>query len=178
MKTYNLIKVLVYFTFGVLILIFNKLCLEHIPLIISIVMLLNATDDIVVWSKQGIIKEGTRFFNALVLIILAIILLIIHSEFEKCLIIFAVWMILKEGTEITHCIQRMIRQKPAILDLIESVFIIVMSILLIANPNEHHAYIHIFILGVELISELLFYFLYNYLDKKEEKNEIKDNVSE
>ena len=174
MKTYNLIKVLVYFLFGIFVLVFNHLCLEHIPLIISIVMLLNATDDIIVWSKQGIIKEGSRFFNALVLIILAIILLIIHNEFEKCLIIFAVWMILKEGNEITHCIQRMIRQKPAILDLLESIFIIVMSILLIANPNGHHAYIHIFILGAELISELLFYFLYNYLDKKDNKIEINE----
>lgn len=174
MKTYNFIQVLVYFIFGIFILIFNKLCLEHIPLIISIVMLLDATDDIIVWSKQGIIKEGTRFFNALVLIILAIILLLVHNEFERCLIIFAVWMILKEGNEITHCIQRMLRQKPAILDLLESIFIVVMSILLIANPNEHHAYIHIFILGAELVSELLFYFLYNYLDKKDKNMEINE----
>ncbi len=175
MKTFNLFKSILYCVFGIFVLIFNKLCLEHIPLVISIVMMLNAIDDIIAWSKRGIIKEGSKFFSALVLIILAIILIINHNEFERCLIIFAVWMILKEGTEITNCIQRIVKQKPALLDLLESIFIIVMSVLLITNPNEHHAYIHVFILGLELISEFLFYFLYNFLDAKSENKIEEDN---
>ena len=129
-------------------------------------MLLNATEDIATWSIKGLVQEGTRFFDALILLILALVLFLVRDNFEKCLIIFGAWMILEEGREITDCVILFKKHKYVVLDIVESIFIIVMSILLILNPTEHHAHIHIFILGAELLVEVAFYYMYIYLDKK------------
>ena len=166
MKIIQITKNILYFVLGVLILIFNKFCLANIALVIGAVMLLNAAEDITTWSIKGLVKEGTRFFDALILLILALVLFLVRDNFEKCLIIFGAWMILEEGREITDCVILFKEHKYVALDIIESIFIIIMSILLILHPNEHHAHIHIFILGAELLVEVAFYYMYKYLDKK------------
>ena len=173
MKILKIIKFSIYLLAGILILIFNNFFLQHIGYTICFVMLLDAVFDIIEWVNKGIAKEGTKFFEAIVLIILAIAMILVRNELSTCLIILAVWMILSEGQELTNCIQRLMKRRPAFINIIESLFIITMSMILIANPNEHHAHIHIFILGIEMICEVLFYLIDyridKYLDEKENK---------
>ena len=174
MKFVKIIKYSIYLIAGILILIFHNFFLEYIAYTISFVMLLDAIGDIIEWIKKGIAKEGTKFFEALVLIVLAIVMVLVKDNLSSCLVIWAVWMILSEGKEITNCVQRLIRRRPAFINILESLFVITMSVILIVNPNEHHANIHIYILGVELICDVLFYLIDlkidKYLDEKELEN--------
>lgn len=178
MNIFKIIKYIIYFVSGILILIFHNFFLEYIAFTVSTVMLLEALEDIVIWVKRGIAKEGTKFFEALVLIILAISLILVRNDLTRCLVIWAVWMILSEGKEITNCVQRFIRRRPAFVNTIESIFVIVMSVILIVYPNEHHAHIHIYILGIELICEVVFHLIDlkidKYLDEKEKNKD--DNL--
>lgn len=169
MKTIQIIKNITYLVLGILIIIFNRFCLSNIVLVIGGIMLLNAAEDITTWSIKGYAKEGTRFFDALILLILALVLFLVRDDFEKCMIIFGAWMILGEGREITDCVMVLKNNKYALLDVAESIGVIIMSILLILNPTEHHAHIHVFILGAELLAEVAFYYMYQYLDKKSNK---------
>jgi uncharacterized membrane protein len=46
---------------------------------------------------------------------------------------------------------------------------------MILNPTEHHAHTHVFLLGVELYTNVLFYYFYGFLDKKFSHKEKDDN---
>lgn len=177
MKIIQITKNIIYLVLGTLILIFNQFCFANIALVVSTIMLLNAIEDIATWSIRGLAKEGTRFFDALILLILALVLILVRKNLEKSLIIFGVWMILKEGKELTECATELRKHKYVIVDALESIFIIVMSILLIIQPNEHHAHIHVFILGIELLIEVLFYYIYQYLDKLTNKQNTKETTN-
>ena len=84
-------------------------------------------------------------------------------------IIWGTWSILREGDEITECVVRMTHKRPAFISFIESVVVIILSIEMIVDPVEHHAHIHIILLGIELILEVIFPIFYGFLDKQIEK---------
>ena len=50
--------------------------------------------------------------------------------------------------------------------MIESIVVIVFSVLMIAHPTEHHAHTHIYLLGIELLLEVIFPQLYGLWYKK------------
>ena len=63
----------------------------------------------------------------------------------------------------------MTHKRPAFISFIESVVVIILSIEMIVDPVEHHAHIHIILLGIELILEVIFPIFYGFLDKQIEK---------
>ena len=52
----------------------------------------------------------------------------------------------------------------------ESIVVIVLSFVMILEPTEHHANLHAILLGVELITVVLFYFMENFIDGKRSAN--------
>ncbi|MCR5232266.1 MAG: hypothetical protein K6B64_06440 [Acholeplasmatales bacterium] len=76
---------------------------------------------------------------------------------------------LAEGKEVTECLLRFKEKKPPLLNLAESLISIGFVIAMLLEPTEHHAHTHVFLLGIELITNASFYYLYNYLDKLIEK---------
>ena len=81
------------------------------------------------------------------------------------LIIWGVWSIICEGHEITECMIRLSKKKPAFINLIESVTVVYLSVTMIMEHVEHHAHVHIFLLGIELMLEVIFPFANMYIDR-------------
>lgn len=81
------------------------------------------------------------------------------------LIIWGVWSIIREGHEITECMIRLSKKKPAFINLIEFVTVVYLSVTMIMEPVEHHAHVHIFLLGIELMLEVIFPFANMYIDR-------------
>jgi len=181
MKIWHLIKLILYITLGTLVFIFNEFCLENVGYVVATLMILYATEDIVLSIIDGILKEETKVFSALIEIVLAIVMAVLPKDaFTSKLIMWAVWSITRESKEITECVLRFKEKKFAFLNLAESLIITYFSVTMILNPTEHHAHTHVFLLGVELYTNVLFYYFYGFLDKKfshEEKdnNEVKES---
>lgn len=177
MKTWHLIKLVLYIILGTLVFIFNEFCLENVGYIVATLMLLYAIEDIVISIIDGVFNEETKLFTALIEVVLAFVLAFLKEDaFTSKLIMWAVWSIIREGKEITECVLRFKEKKFAFLNLAESLVVTYFSITMIFNPTEHHAHTHIFLLGVELYTNVLFYYFYGFLDKKfshEEKEEEK-----
>ena len=66
----------------------------------------------------------------------------------------------------------------AIINVIESIVLIVFSILLIFSPTEHHAHVHIILLGIELMLEVIFPVLDEIFYKMFNKNKLLENIQE
>ena len=105
---------------------------------------------------------SNEFFYGTIQMSLGLIILLFlkdevsSQDYQSICIIWAVWSILRESREIEEAVIKMCKRIPVFLDLMESIVCIVFSILLIINPNEHHALIHIYLLSVELFTICLF----------------------
>lgn len=175
MKIWEKIKFCLYIISGVFILVFNyflHLHVHYVDIVVGTVMLAYAVEDMVISCIKGIVSHKTKFFESIVLISLAIVLMFFtYGEYgyQTRLIIWGTWSILREGDEITECVVRMTHKRPAFISLAESIVVIVLSIAMIVDPVEHHAHVHMILLGIELILEVIFPIFYGFLDKKIEK---------
>ena len=172
MKIWEKIKFCLHIISGILILIFNHFSLEHVHFVVGTVMLAYAIEDMVISCIKGIVSHKTKFFQAIVLVSLAIVLMFFtYGEYgyQTRLIIWGTWSILREGDALTECVVRMTHKRPAFISFIESVVVIILSIEMIVDPVEHHAHVHIILLGIELILEVIFPIFYGFLDKQIEK---------
>ena len=75
MKIWEKIKFCLYIISGILILIFNHFSLEHVHFVVGTVMLAYAIEDMVISCIKGIVSHKTKFFQAIVLVSLAIVLM-------------------------------------------------------------------------------------------------------
>ncbi len=178
MRIWRIIKTILYIIAGLFIIIFNKFCLDNLPYVVGTVILAYGLENVIVWSIKGVVKEDSSFFEGLVLILLSLIMMLyVEDNFVICLVIWAVWNLIREGREISISVKRLIKRQPGLFNILESIIIIVLSTELILEPVAHHAHVHIFLLGVELLLEVLFQ-IYNILiikliNKIKEKKENK-----
>ena len=66
-------------------------------------------------------------------------------------IIWATWSIVRESYEIKEVVSDIKSVLPKILSGAESIAVIVLSVMLILEPTEHHALIHMYMLVIELV---------------------------
>ena len=156
MKTYKIIKTIIYLIAGILVLIFNEPIMEYLAFVVGAAVLAYGLDGII----KGIIKkelfgENSLLF-ALVNILIGIALFLVHDTLISICIIWAVWSILREGVELTECLHKIMHKKVGFINMIESIVVIVFSFTMILNPSHHHAHTHVIILGIELMLEVLF----------------------
>ena len=123
------VKLCLFVTLGILVLIFNEFCLHNLGYVVGAFMILYALENIISSIKHGPLKEHTKLFTATVEIVLALILIFYKGKpgedgYIVKLVIWAVWSILNEGEEVTECILRFKEKRPALLNLAESNFII------------------------------------------------------
>ena len=75
---------------------------------------------------------------------------------------WAIWSILRETRELVEVTEELKGQKPmackvvAIVNMIESLTVIALSLTMLIEPGEHHAKIHLYLLAVELFTKVLF----------------------
>lgn len=175
MKIYTLIKHIVFVVLGIMVFIFTDNLVENnganLPYVVGITMLIFSLEPcVILLVKRKVIEEIYHFSFNLIVIILALILLILIPKSTECFVItcviWGVWSIIREALESSEKITfkngfRVVN----VLNLIESVVLVVFSVLLIYHPGLEHAKTHVFLLGFELILEVAWV----YLDKIEVK---------
>ena len=102
-------------------------------------------------EKVKPIYEGHGFLFYAVEILLGLTTLFFIEEYETVCIIWAVWSILRESVELQEIVSGELHISLGILSGVESVAVIVLSVMLMIEPGEHHAMIHSYLLCVELV---------------------------
>ncbi len=156
-KVIHVLELLTYISIGISIIILRDKHIESIANLIGFTILFYGIIDIIrEFTAKRAFTEETRIFDSLVLIILSVVLLFfIEKDFTKACVIWGVWAIFREADELRRCFINAKKKAPFILNGIESIVLIILSIMLINNP-EHHAYFHVIILGIEFILEAVF----------------------
>ena len=169
MKRFDLIKTILFTIIGILILIFNNVLIDYANYLIASVMIVYSLTDIIHKISSHEIKiEFSKFLNDFLIIILAVILVFLASpeEFVQLCIIWATWAILREEWEISEVLHRYRIKVLGIINILESLFAITISIIFIFSPTVEHLHTHIIILGIELILEVGFPILEKLFEKK------------
>lgn len=150
---YFLIKLIVFVILGVVVFVFRETFVEHLKYFIGGLMLLYAVEEIlfeIIYSRKHFFHKE-KVYLGLIELILGLVLLIANVSYESVCIIWAVWSILRESYEIKEIIAELKCWVPRILSGVESIAVIVFSVMLILEPGEHHAMIHLYLLLVELV---------------------------
>lgn len=166
MDIWKWVKTTIYLISGILIIIFQKAIFVNIEYVVSAVIIAYGINFIITGiAEKTILKDTSKLVSAVTNILVGIALIITGDNPVTLCVIWGVWSILREGTEIAELLPELIGKKIGFLDVGESIAIIVLSFILILEPTEHHIQFHIIILGIELILEVLFP-LFNKLIEK------------
>ncbi len=168
---YNLIKLGVYLVLAILIFIFKEQLVEHLKFFIGGLMILYAVEEIlfiIIHHIHHILHED-KVYLGFIELILGIVLMCVNVSYESVCIIWATWSILRESYEIKEIACELKHIVPKIISGVESLVIISFSILLIIEPGEHHAMIHLYLLLAELVIAPLTPLLDELLMKKKKK---------
>ena len=182
MKTYQYIKFFIFLTLGTLILIFNETLIGYIPHLVGSIMLLYGIEDsIVKLCLKEINEDIGKAIDNLLIIMLGIILFFLTdpSKFTIVCIIWSTWSILREEWEIKEkAIEKSNSLVLSIVNIIESIVVIVFAVMLIFSPTEHHAHFHIILLGIALILEVIFPVIDKYASKHFGKSKLLEKIQE
>lgn len=172
----------------VLVLVFNKKLIsngyEFVPHCVGTLMWLYAIENIImIILVKEVKKEIRKFLNEFVLILFGFILWFVVPTNENSVVITAclwsVWAIMRETDEIEEKILFHKNNIPVLL-INSAIFLLVLvfSVLMIADPHEEHLYLHIILMGVELLSEAITSLLCEIEFFRESKEIIKKALSE
>ncbi len=167
-KALKITKAALYITVGILIFFLYETIMPYVAFLVGGVVLLYALEEL---GFQIARRQFADLAGSLIQIILAVLLFLSHSEIEKVCVIWGVWSIIREGRELSHALSHIKKSAVAALNVLESIVVTVLSVMLVLTPGEHHAKIHLIILGVELILEVAFplleYLIYGRKTRKE-----------
>lgn len=174
--TYYAIKTAIFAVLAVLVLVFKDAFVEHLKTFIGALMVLYGVEGVLVdllFHREHFFDEGKTYLGFIELLF-GIVLLCASLKFEYVCIIWATWTIVRESYEIREVIVEIKSIVPKLLSGTESLAVIILSVMLLLNPNEIHALIHVYLLAVELILSplcvLLDELILGYKEKKIEQN--------
>ena len=165
---YLIVKQCVFVVLAVLVFVFRELHIQYLRFFVGGLMLFYGLEEQlfeIIYSREKIFHQG-KMYLGLSEIILGIVTLAVPINYDSVCIIWAVWSILRESYEIKEIFADLNFLVPKILSGVESIAVIVFSILLIIEPAEHHAMIHLYLLLVELILTPFVPLLDEMLEKK------------
>ena len=168
---YFSIKLGVFAILAILVFVFREPLVGNLKYFIGGLMLLYGLEEIlfeILYSRHHILHQGKLYLGGIELL-LGVVMLSVPMSYESVCIIWATWSILREAYEIKEVFSEIKCLAPKILSATESVVVIVFSILLIIEPGEHHAMIHLYLLLAELIVSPLTPLLDEILAKRKEK---------
>ena len=153
MKPFRLTRLIVFVLGAVLLLVFNEFFLHNLRWFIGGLIVLYGSLGILalILAKVKPIYEGQGFLFFSVEILLGLTTLCFIKEYATVCTIWAVWSILRESVELEEIVERELHPTLAVFSGIESVAVIVLSVMLMIEPGEHHAMIHSYLLAVELV---------------------------
>lgn len=153
MKTFKISKLVCFVIGAVLLLVFKDFFVENLKWFIGGLMILYGALGFteIALKKTGMFYKSESFlFNSLEIVIGATILIFIE-EFPTVCIVWAAWSIFRESIEIKEIIDGELHPVLAVISAIESIVVIVFSVMLIDDPGHHHALIHTYLLCAELV---------------------------
>ena len=165
---YLIVKQCVFAVLAVLVFVFRAIHIQYLRYFVGGLMLFYGLEEQlfeIIYSRSNLLKKG-KVYLGLSEIILGIVTLAVEIDYDSVCIIWAVWSILRESYEIKEIFADLNFLVPRLLSGVESIAVIVFSILLIINPAEHHAMIHLYLLLVELILTPFVPLLDELLEKK------------
>lgn len=150
---YFVVKLCLYFVLSLLIFIFRHPLVENLNLFIGGIMALYGVEEVlfeVIYYGKKFWKQE-KVYLGLVELILGLVLLLSPLSIEATCIIWATWSIVREAFEIKELVLEVKSITLTILSGLESVAVIVLSVMLILEPGEHHAMVHLYLLLAELV---------------------------
>ena len=153
MKIFRISKLVCFVVGAALILDFKDFFISRLRWFIGGLMILYGALGILnsaLEKKKPIYKEHGFLFFSLEILMGATILIFVE-EFAIVCVIWAVWSIFRETVELREIIDGELHPALAVVSGIESLAVIVLSVMLIAELGEHHAILHTYLLCVELI---------------------------
>ena len=146
-------KAVLFITAAILIFIFHEEVMPYAAFLVGGVILAYAVEELGFLIAR---KKYADMAAGLIEIMLAVLLFIVHDNILSICVIWGVWSVIREGREMTHAIAHFRKQRLALLNIAESVVVIVLSCMMILEPGHHHAHIHVILLGIELLLEIAF----------------------
>ncbi|MBE6529700.1 MAG: hypothetical protein E7680_03740 [Ruminococcaceae bacterium] len=165
-KALKITKTILYIATGTLIFVFFWKMLPYAAFLVGGVVLIYALEELVFCILR---RQFAALAESLIQIILAVLLFFSNGDLAKVCVIWGVWGIIRESRELTHALVNIKKRRLAIWDIIESVVVISLSVTMILSPNEHHATVHLVLLGIELILEVTFPWLEELLAVRKTK---------
>lgn len=168
MKAFRISKLASFIVGAILILIFREFFVEYLRWFIGGLIVLYGLLGMlgIALEKVKPIYDGEGFLFNAVEILIGLTVLIFVKEYSTVCIIWAVWSILRESVELKEIVDGELHMSLAIVSGLESIAIIVLSVMLITEPGHHHALIHTYLLCVELILTASIPMLNHYVFKK------------
>ena len=150
---YYFIKLIVYVSIAVCVFIFRELLVENLKYFIGGLMTLYGIEEILfeIVFKDKHFWHKDKIYLGFIEIVFGIVLLCSPLNVEVTCVIWATWSIVRESFEIKELVTEIKSWTLTILSGIESIAVIVFSVMLILEPGEHHAMIHMYLLLFELV---------------------------
>ena len=178
---YYFVKLIIYVALAICVFIFREHLVENLKYFIGGLMLLYGLEEILfeIVFRDKHFWHKDKIYLGLIEIVFGVTLLVIdlpyEANYEAVCVVWATWSIVRESFEIKELVTEIKSWTLTILSGIESIAVIVFSVLLILEPGEHHAMIHIYLLLVELLLTPLIPLLDEIiLEKKAKKKELKE----
>ena len=149
---YYLGKLILFLIIAVMVFVFKTPLVENLKYFIGGLMLLYGLEEIlfeIIYSRHHLLHKD-KIYLGFIETLFGIVMLCALMSYESVCIIWATWSILRESYEIKEIVAEYKALAPRIISGVESIAVIVFSILLILEPGEHHAMIHLYLLLLEL----------------------------
>ena len=166
---------------GVLICVFKfeKELIENLKYVIGGLMLLYGVEEIlfeVLFHGKNFWKCEKTYLGFVELILgTTLFFYPLKAKAEEVVkmtcVIWAAWSIIREAFEIRELVVEIKSVALTIISGIESVAVIVLSVMLILEPGEHHAMIHLYLLLAELVLTPLVPLLDEIIEEKKHNKE-------
>ena len=160
-------KTVLYILAGILIFVFYKSVMASgLAFLVGGVVLAYALEEMIFRIVR---RQYAELAESLIQFVLAVLLFLSYNDLQKICVIWGVWAIIREGREMIEALVNIRKNILAFVDMIESIVVIVLSAMMILNPTHHHATVHLILLGIELILEVTFPLLEEFVQSKKTK---------
>ena len=191
-KVIKIIKFVLFIVWGILLFIFHEQIAAHDKyylayLVASLMFAYSVFDFVDMLEKKKTLAAHTKLFDCTIQIVFGTLILVsfkkvsyehIDIGYAVICVIWAVWSICREGEELAEDMERFKEHIPAYLNVVESIVVLILSFMLIANPHPEHAISHIILLGFELILGVLFPHIDYFFIKKHEAKKLAEKEKE
>lgn len=171
MKIYGAIRTAIYWILGILIIVFISTLaeIEVLRYFIGGLMIFYGADEILVTAvrnKRHYPIYLLYWFFMEIIIGFTLVVFVktgdVEVTYAVVCVCWAIWSILREDRELIELSKQLKKNKPigckivAITSLLESLTVIVLSLMMLIEPGKHHAEMHLYLLVVEMFTKMLF----------------------